>query len=862
MVTVSEQYKVVGGKKVPYSSSGISMSSYYKVKHLQSGIKGSGYYDPKTGKPVMQSISEKEAAKLGYIEASEYAGMTESQRRQASGDWRYSEAAEKYIGTPIDQPTPKPDVAEKYTFDRFSPFSQANVVKDYEKGRESFPFTLRQDYFSSFLRQAEMEERVRSYSERVRAYERERAIYGERYLVSEDRPAWGSDLAYQRLEAKREALEKERRFLEGRIKSYEEMARVPFLTERYRKSIVEKAWEGTDPFTRFTLGGYEGIDLGDIDQWISIQPREAGLLKGYPVIRFGPATQKGLETLAISGKEMAVGAVAGPLDYIVTSTEAAEENRKAIAQMRGYDLPKVPGFDQKTYARGIQTIGKSAAGTLGQAIPGIALTGIKVLEWGEVLERDPLKAGTIAVGTGVAVGSYAIEKPLEFGVETATSTLVFGGMLKLGGLAGKAGTRLTRYGRQKYRSFKSKSWEKPMEVPRERLPGFKEMAERFEIPEGQYQPGYEITFKGTPKDMKPYFYEPTRTYAEFRELFTEPKFFERTFPTERFYSRATVDTQQIVLRSTLKDKLFFAEPKKFTLPKLGEKGALGVTRTIQVQKVVPSKWASGLIDDFSPIRVPLRITKIGTGTRFVPIVLPTLSEDIEVASLLKERMRIPELERIRTNIEAQALDPRPDTLRKMALEELVLSDTVPVEDTDQLISTLQAQKTVQAQQVKQVQETVTIPKPKTTTVPKPRIPEFKIPVPKIPRYFIPGTKRKLSTPKVKGVPAYRVLVRKKGKFVVVARGLPKGRATAKGISVTARTAARTFKLEPEGRTTVRDIPVPRILAKQYRRRKGKSKLPSDVYVEKTAYAIDMPGEKKEITAKGIAAIKLNSRKVL
>jgi len=106
--------------------------------------------------------------------------------------------------------------------------------------------------------------------------------------------------------------------------------------------------------------------------------------------------------------------------------------------------------------------------------------------------------------------------------------------------------------------------------------------------------------------------------------------------------------------------------------------------------------------------------------------------------------------------------------------------------------------------------------------------------------------------------AFSVQVKTKGKWKTIAASLPEGLAKLTGIKATASTAARTFKLTPSGKTTRPDIPFIPSLTK-YRRKKGKSKLPETAYIEKTRFAIDTPGELKEITMKGIKAKKVKVR---
>jgi hypothetical protein len=94
--------------------------------------------------------------------------------------------------------------------------------------------------------------------------------------------------------------------------------------------------------------------------------------------------------------------------------------------------------------------------------------------------------------------------------------------------------------------------------------------------------------------------------------------------------------------------------------------------------------------------------------------------------------------------------------------------------------------------------------------------------------------------------AYSVLAKTQGKFKVIGAGLPLGKALSQGVGFTAHTAARSFKLVPSGFTGQPDINAPSL--SNYYGRGG-------VLIERTKYAINTPGELREITYKGIAANK-------
>jgi len=98
--------------------------------------------------------------------------------------------------------------------------------------------------------------------------------------------------------------------------------------------------------------------------------------------------------------------------------------------------------------------------------------------------------------------------------------------------------------------------------------------------------------------------------------------------------------------------------------------------------------------------------------------------------------------------------------------------------------------------------------------------------------------------------AFDVLVRKKGKWLVIGKNLPRGRAYRLGILETERTPARSFKLEAKGTTLTSDVSIPPQIL-HYR----PAKREAGVLIERSKYAINTQGEYAGITAKGIVAAK-------
>jgi hypothetical protein len=99
------------------------------------------------------------------------------------------------------------------------------------------------------------------------------------------------------------------------------------------------------------------------------------------------------------------------------------------------------------------------------------------------------------------------------------------------------------------------------------------------------------------------------------------------------------------------------------------------------------------------------------------------------------------------------------------------------------------------------------------------------------------------------IPGFRALVKRKGKYVPVSGVLPESQARYLGALAVLGKSARSFKLELTN-TLVQEAPRKEFgFAKYFR----PSKREKGVFVEKTRYAINTPGELGEITYKGIEA---------
>ncbi len=182
----------------------------------------------------------------------------------------------------------------------------------------------------------------------------------------------------------------------------------------------------------------------------------------------------------------------------------------------------------------------------------------------------------------------------------------------------------------------------------------------------------------------------------------------------------------------------------------------------------------------------------------------------------------------------------------------------------------QASLTKQAEAQRQLQKQLSLTKVQPRGVAQPRVvsakainlmemqplKKEKIAKPKIPWLWLPPTAKPSKPSRLLG---YQVLVRGKGKkigrrwaagaFTPVSIGvLPKAQALALGQAIPAGTAKRSFKLVPAFGVPAPATKLPAFRPEMFYQ-KGRT------FIEKTRFAIDLPGEFKEITQKGLAAKK-------
>jgi hypothetical protein len=97
-------------------------------------------------------------------------------------------------------------------------------------------------------------------------------------------------------------------------------------------------------------------------------------------------------------------------------------------------------------------------------------------------------------------------------------------------------------------------------------------------------------------------------------------------------------------------------------------------------------------------------------------------------------------------------------------------------------------------------------------------------------------------------PAFKVLVKRFGKYKLLAKGLPKGKALRAGSEWAKKTLGVTFKLVPFGVTKMKDVPFrpTRFMFREYRKVKGKRIITPLEFRERRKFRLSMKPEVKEI----------------
>lgn len=256
-VTVGKQYGT-SPSGYDYSRSSSSQAtrmgpSYYREKQLESGIRGSGYYDPETGKPVKQSMTQEQAQAKGYIPAEEYANMSETEKRAATRDWRASKAAEEKQETrqPLERPEKRPPPSlEKmyrqqgvwYPQDEWnqSQFQELTESQKLRKIGQQRAATLDNPLGKSYQ---ETLWQIENLGKDVSEYNKEAEKYAKSRTLEEQKKMWGvypsPTQEYENLQKKQEKLEKRGKILGFQLQA----AKTGLIKERKRFSVPSTSFK-------------------------------------------------------------------------------------------------------------------------------------------------------------------------------------------------------------------------------------------------------------------------------------------------------------------------------------------------------------------------------------------------------------------------------------------------------------------------------------------------------------------------------------------------------------------------------------------------------------------------------------------
>ena len=236
---------------------------------------------------------------------------------------------------------------------------------------------------------------------------------------------------------------------------------------------------------------------------------------------------------------------------------------------------------------------------------------------------------------------------------------------------------------------------------------------------------------------------------------------------------------------------------------------------------------------------------------------------------MQDGLRIPKQiiqpQEVVSQIPITSISPKSDVIYQTKLITLsaqgLVKETItkPAQIVKTSSATLQSQKLGIAQATKvaqaQAQKTPQLTKQVTAQVPIAVPPPASIVNLSIPTPPPPEETPKPKKPKGK-VKGYHGYAKEKGKWVKVTPSpLPKLSALGKAADVAENTPARSIKIEETKEQVVEDntwAPTWNKLEDQFRKpiRKGQKKVDSPIYIEKSKYNINTPGEIKGITVKG------------
>lgn len=225
------------------------------------------------------------------------------------------------------------------------------------------------------------------------------------------------------------------------------------------------------------------------------------------------------------------------------------------------------------------------------------------------------------------------------------------------------------------------------------------------------------------------------------------------------------------------------------------------------------------------------VTKGIPKTEIVALSIPSVDYKSKVQQTIKPTLR--------TDVR---LISEPKKIPDNILETKPLTDTKPKTET---ISSINTKTKIETIESPEISETIEVTTPKTKTP----FQFLKVPTPQTPPPVAPGNYLEdfemFETPK-----KFSVLARRRGQFKEIAQAETIQEAFTKGSFFVDTTSSASFKIEPLGFDFDVGGQAKALLPETFR----ESKREPGVYVEKRAFRISTPGEKKEITELGLLSL--------
>lgn len=182
---------------------------------------------------------------------------------------------------------------------------------------------------------------------------------------------------------------------------------------------------------------------------------------------------------------------------------------------------------------------------------------------------------------------------------------------------------------------------------------------------------------------------------------------------------------------------------------------------------------------------------------------------------------------------------------------------IPVQDVQQIQQTQQVQQVQQTQQIQQQQLQQQLQQQQQQMInfqilPAPQLPPQPRPQPTpLPLVFSFEERKRRARRKLMTSPAYKLAIKRRGKFIPVGFNLTKGEALMRGSDITLRNLARTFKIIPMGTTKeiigTEEAFMPREAQfRGYQIRKGRRVATPDQYIQRSMANLQSREEKRSI----------------